>query len=93
MVAAIVAATKRFNEPWTIVDKVLATRKFVAGDQLNHRRHPDGHRRLSLVHHPSRARSPSEFRGLVRSPDRVSRLQEERHDNAVFARFAQKQDF
>lgn len=32
--AAIAAATKRFNELWTIVDKVLATRKFVAGDQL-----------------------------------------------------------
>ena len=33
-IAAITAATKRFNELWTIVDKVLATRKFVAGDQL-----------------------------------------------------------
>jgi glutathione S-transferase len=32
--AAITAATKRFNELWTIVDKVLATRKFVADDQL-----------------------------------------------------------
>jgi glutathione S-transferase len=32
--AAIAAATKRFNELWTIVDKVLATRKFVAGDEL-----------------------------------------------------------
>ena len=32
--AAIAAATKRLNELWTIVDKVLATRKFVAGDDL-----------------------------------------------------------
>ena len=32
--AAIAAATKRFNELWTIVDQVLATRKFVAGGQL-----------------------------------------------------------
>jgi glutathione S-transferase len=33
-IAAIAAANERFNELWTIVDKVLATRKFVAGDQL-----------------------------------------------------------
>jgi len=33
-VAAITAATKRLNELWTIVDKVLASRKFVAGDEL-----------------------------------------------------------
>ena len=32
--AAIAAATKRLNELWAIVDKVLATRKFVAGDDL-----------------------------------------------------------
>ena len=32
--AAITAASKRFNELWTIVDKVLATRRFVASDQL-----------------------------------------------------------
>ena len=32
--AAIAAATKRLNELWTIVDKVLATRKFVAGNDL-----------------------------------------------------------
>ncbi len=51
----------------------------------DHRRHSDGHHRLSLVHHPSRARSPSEFRGLVRSPDRSPRLQEERLP--FFARF------
>jgi glutathione S-transferase len=31
---AIAAATKRFNELWAIVDKVLATRKFIAGDAL-----------------------------------------------------------
>jgi glutathione S-transferase len=33
-IAAIAAATKRFNELWAIADKVLATRKFIAGDQL-----------------------------------------------------------
>jgi glutathione S-transferase len=32
--AAIAAATKRLNALWAIVDKVLATRKFVAGDDL-----------------------------------------------------------
>ena len=32
--AAIAAATKRLNELWAIVDKVLATRKFVAGNDL-----------------------------------------------------------
>jgi glutathione S-transferase len=32
--AAIAAATKRFNELWAIVDEVLATRRFVAGDRL-----------------------------------------------------------
>jgi glutathione S-transferase len=32
--AAIAAATKRLNELWTIVDKVLATRNFVAGAEL-----------------------------------------------------------
>jgi glutathione S-transferase len=32
--AAIAAASKRFNELWAIADKVLAARKFVAGDQL-----------------------------------------------------------
>lgn len=32
--AAIAAATKRFNELWAITDKALATRKFVAGDHL-----------------------------------------------------------
>jgi len=32
--AAIAAATKRLNQLWAIVDKVLATRKFVAGDDL-----------------------------------------------------------
>lgn len=33
-VAAIAAATRKLNELWAIVDKVLATRPFVAGDQL-----------------------------------------------------------
>jgi glutathione S-transferase len=32
--AAIAAANERFTELWTIVDKVLATRKFVAAHQL-----------------------------------------------------------
>ena len=32
--AAIAAATKRLNALWAVVDKVLATRKFVAGDDL-----------------------------------------------------------
>jgi glutathione S-transferase len=32
--AAIAAATKRLNELWRIVDKLLATRRFVAGDDL-----------------------------------------------------------
>jgi glutathione S-transferase len=76
-ITAIAAATKRFNELWKIVNKVLATHKFVAGD---HRRHPNRHRRLSLVHHPGRARPPSKFRGLVRPADRARRRQEERHD-------------
>ncbi len=31
---AIAAAAKRLNELWQVVDKVFATRKFVAGDQL-----------------------------------------------------------
>jgi glutathione S-transferase len=31
---AIAAAAKKLNELWTVVDKVLASRKFVAGDQL-----------------------------------------------------------
>lgn len=33
-VAAIAAAGKRFNELWAMADKVLATRPFMAGDQL-----------------------------------------------------------
>jgi glutathione S-transferase len=32
--AAIAAATKRLNALWAIVDKMLATRKFVVGDDL-----------------------------------------------------------
>ena len=32
--AAIEAGAKKLNELWTVVDKVLATRKFIAGDQL-----------------------------------------------------------
>ena len=32
--AAIAAATKRLNALWAVVDKVLATRKFVAGNDL-----------------------------------------------------------
>lgn len=31
---AITAASKRFNELWAIADEVLATRKYVAGDQF-----------------------------------------------------------
>lgn len=31
---AITAASKRFNELWSIADEVLATRKYVAGDQF-----------------------------------------------------------
>jgi len=33
-ITAIAAAAKRLNELWTIGDKALAARKFVAGDQL-----------------------------------------------------------
>jgi glutathione S-transferase len=32
--AAIAAASKRLNELWMIVDKVLAARPFIAGDHL-----------------------------------------------------------